>query len=67
MELVSDNGSCFISHEFKEFLVKNRIKHTLIAPYDPQSNGAGEKAERTFKSLFNKFDKGSLSTRSFVQ
>ena len=63
MELVSDNGPCFSFHEFKEFLVKNRIKHTLIAPYHPQSNGVGERAVRTFKTLFNKFNKSSLSTR----
>ena len=60
MELVSDNGPCFNSHEFKEFLVKNRIKHILIALYNPQSNGVGERVVRTFKTMFNKFGTGSL-------
>ena len=63
LELVSDNGPCFISHEFKDFLLKNKIKQTLIAPYHPQSNGAGERAVKTFKNLFSKFKKGSLSKR----
>ena len=40
-------------------MVKNRINHTLIAPYHPHR---GE-SSKNFKTLFNKFNKGSLSTR----
>ena len=43
MELVSDNGPCFISSELKELLLMNKIKQTLIASYDRQFNGAGKK------------------------
>ena len=63
LEVVSDNGPCFIAKEFKSFLLSNKIKQTLVAPYHPQSNGAGERAVQTFKKLFSKFKNGNLSYR----
>ena len=37
--VISDNGSQFISKEFKHFIGQVGMTHTLISPYYPQSNG----------------------------
>lgn len=51
----SDNGSEFISNEFKELLKKYNIKQVLSSPSLPQSNGEVEKFNGTLKRLINKY------------
>ena len=52
--VVSDNGSSFVSSEFKSFLQKNGIKHITSAPYHPSTNGLVERAVQTFKQGMKK-------------
>lgn len=52
--LVSDGGPPFRSEEFDLFLTRNGIKHILIAPYHPSSNGAAENAVKTVKKVIKK-------------
>ena len=37
--IVSDNGPCFTSSKFQDFLNSNGIRHITVAPYHPASNG----------------------------
>ncbi len=45
----TDNGSGYISHEFKTVLNKNGVGHHRIHPHCPEENGIVERANRTFK------------------
>ncbi|XP_061716630.1 uncharacterized protein K02A2.6-like [Cydia pomonella] len=53
-QLVTDNGPPFSSAEFGSYLRRNGIRHTLVAPYHPASNGAAENAVRTIKRVLKK-------------
>ena len=48
--IVSDNGTCFTSQEFQDFLSKNGIRHITSAVYKPSTNGLAERMVQTFKS-----------------
>ena len=61
--IVSDNGPCFASYEFDNFCIRNGIRHILIPPYHPASNGQAERAVQTLKRSLNRQTGGSLETR----
>ncbi|XP_033114045.1 uncharacterized protein K02A2.6-like [Anneissia japonica] len=61
--LVSNNGSTFTSELFKEFAMRNRIKHMFSAPFKPSSNGLAERAVQTVKQGLAKIAEGSLQTK----
>ena len=46
-KLRSDNGGEFMGTEFKDILLKNKIRHEQCAPYSPHQNGIAERGWRT--------------------
>ncbi|UYV63411.1 K02A2.6-like [Cordylochernes scorpioides] len=49
-EIVTDNGTPFISEEFEDFLGSNGIKHIRTANYHPACNGEVENFNKTLQS-----------------
>ena len=49
LRVVTDNGPQSTSYEFKNFMSANGIKHQLIPPYHPASNGQVERIVQDFK------------------
>ena len=45
----SDNGSCYISKEFRVVLQENGLGHHRIQPHCPEENGLMERANRTLR------------------
>ena len=43
-EVVTDNGSQFVSAEFRDFGKKWLFKHTTVSPYHHRANGLAESA-----------------------
>ena len=62
--IVSDNGTCFTSEEFKEFCKGNAIEHKLIAPFHPSSNGRAERMVQFTKLTLKKFIMSANSNNS---
>src|SRR5947209_2459324 len=54
-EIVSDNGSAFISQLVEKLLQQHQIKHRLISPYHPQTNGLVERFNRTLCKAIAKY------------
>lgn len=54
LQMVTDNGPPFSSHELRDYFVKNNIIYTPTSPYRPQGNGAAENAVRTVKNCIKK-------------
>ena len=49
--LLTDNGSCYISKEFKKFIEDQDLGHVQGAPYHPQTQGKIERYHRTMKNV----------------
>ena len=52
--LRSDNGPCYSSREFQQFLEFYQIHHTTSSPHHPQSNGFAEALVGILKKLVEK-------------
>jgi len=50
-KLLSDNGSCYISHELRNYLQEHGIKHVRGAPNHPQTQGKIERYHRSLKNI----------------
>ena len=61
--IVTDNGTGFVSQEFKSFLEKNGVRHVTSAPYHPASNGLAERAVQVIKKGLKKVSEGSIKER----
>ena len=62
-KLVSDNGPCFTSSVFQDFMKQNGIRHIKVAPHHPASNGLAERAVQRFKAGVKKMQVGTLAER----
>ena len=49
----SDNGSGYISQEFKKVLTENGLGHVRIRPHCPEENGLVERTHRTLGEAFD--------------
>jgi len=49
--LLSDNGSCYIASDLKEYLAEARIDHIRGQPYHPMTQGKIERYHRTMKNV----------------
>ena len=66
----TDNGSQFISNDYKDFSKKFGFKHTKSSPYHPKDNGRAEAAVKVVKSMLKKcsdFDVAMLHYRNTPQ
>ena len=52
-EIRSDNGSCYISRDFRTVLDEHGLGHNPIKPHCPEENGIMERANRTFREALD--------------
>jgi transposase InsO family protein len=70
--LLSDNGSCYISHELADYIGEKNMKHIRGRPLHPQTQGKIERYHRSMKNIVkldNYFSPGQLEEKmkEFVQ
>ena len=58
---MSDNGSCYIGHDYAEALHQLGLKHQRTRPHRPRTNG---KAERLIQTLLNEWAYHDLRKRT---
>ncbi|MBI1325818.1 DDE-type integrase/transposase/recombinase [bacterium] len=49
LEIRSDNGSCYVSQEFRQVLKENGLWQQRIRPHCQEENGLMDRAERTLR------------------
>jgi transposase InsO family protein len=65
-EIRSDNGSCYISKEFRVVLQENGLGHHRIQPHCPEENGLIERANRTLREALDGEELTDLMTAERV-
>ena len=55
-EIRSDNGSCYISRDFRMVLEQNGLAHQRIKPHCPEENGLVERSNRTLREALEQTD-----------
>ena len=50
--VMTDNGSCYVAHRYRQALQELKLRHLRIKPYRPRTNG---KAERFIQTLLNEW------------
>ena len=61
-QLFSDNGSGFVSAEFREFPRANGIHHTFTSPYHSSANGLAEQSAQIIKKALDSYMEGEMTT-----
>lgn len=59
-QLRSDNGSCYISREFRGVLDEHGLHHNRIKPHCPEENGVIERSNRTLREALDGEDMPDL-------
>ena len=57
----TDNGSGYVSHEFKRVLSEQGLTHVRITPHCPEENGLVERAHRTFAEILDEMEFDDLA------
>lgn len=55
-EIRSDNGSCYLSRDFRAVLEEHGLAHQRIKPHCPEENGLVERSNRTLREALEEMD-----------